>query len=133
MSPNRITHSRQPVGVGVPLVPRGDSDAPQARRLCAVPLIAHCDSAARRRRRPSPAAQFRPEGRDDHGVAEFQNERLRGKSREQLIDELGDPVAQPGSIVWEMYRAAIDAKIGAASGDRGAPDRGVNAPRRSCS
>jgi hypothetical protein len=44
-------------------------------------------------------------------VAEFQNERLRGKSREQLIDELGDPVAQPGSIVWEMYRAAIDAKI----------------------
>ena len=44
-------------------------------------------------------------------MADFQNERLRGKNLEQLIDELGDPVAQPGSIVWEMYRAAIDAKI----------------------
>jgi hypothetical protein len=50
-------------------------------------------------------------GGDDWQVPEFQNERLKGKSLEQLIDELGAPVAEPGSVVWETYRAAIDAKI----------------------
>jgi hypothetical protein len=45
-------------------------------------------------------------------VAEFDNERLRGKSLEQLVEELGSLEAgEPHSVTWEMYRAAIDLKI----------------------
>ena len=35
----------------------------------------------------------------------------RENAKSNLIDELGAPVAEPGSVVWEMYRAAIEAKI----------------------
>jgi len=44
-------------------------------------------------------------------MVEFENEHLKGKSLEQLVDDLGKPVAEPRSTIWEMYRAAIDAKI----------------------
>lgn len=44
-------------------------------------------------------------------MADFQNQHLQGKSVEQLIDELAQPVAEPGSVIHHAYLVAINAKI----------------------
>lgn len=44
-------------------------------------------------------------------MADFENPHLKGKTLEELIDDLGKPVAEPGSIVHEMLKAAITARM----------------------
>lgn len=43
-------------------------------------------------------------------MTNYQSEYLRGKTLEQLIEDLGT-VAQPGSVVHEMVMSAIQAKM----------------------
>ena len=44
-------------------------------------------------------------------MADFKNEYIKGKSLEELIDDLGKPVATPSSVLWETIRAAIEVRI----------------------
>jgi hypothetical protein len=40
-------------------------------------------------------------------MTDFENAYIKGKSLEELIDDLGRPVAEPGSVVHELYKQAI--------------------------
>ena len=44
-------------------------------------------------------------------MTDFENEYIKGKSLEQLIDALGLPTAMPGSVVHETMKVAIQAKM----------------------
>lgn len=44
-------------------------------------------------------------------MADFENPYIKGKSLEELIDDLGAPIGLPGSVVHEMMLAAIQVKM----------------------
>ena len=48
---------------------------------------------------------------NDAAMADFENEHLKGKSLEQLVDELGGGFVNPQSVVGEAMKAAIQARM----------------------
>jgi hypothetical protein len=44
-------------------------------------------------------------------MTDFENEYIKGKSLEKLIDSLGQAYPEPRSVVHEMVKAAIQAKL----------------------
>jgi nitrogen regulatory protein PII-like uncharacterized protein len=44
-------------------------------------------------------------------VTDFETAYLKGKTVEQLIDDMAEPAAMPGSVVHEAMRAAIATKL----------------------
>ncbi|HLM10071.1 MAG TPA: hypothetical protein VK307_10190 [Thermoleophilaceae bacterium] len=44
-------------------------------------------------------------------MADFESPYLKGKTLEELIEDLGRPIGSPGSVTHEMMKAAISAKM----------------------